>query len=185
MIGSSEPSGAPRHSIRMLRRAVRVVLCAPDGAVLLMRGGDPAVPQVRYWFTVGGGLEADEDLIAAAIRETAEETGLELAPSQVTMTGHRETDEFGFGQYWVVQHQAFVVAPAPHRFTAAPLRLEPAEAATVDAWAWWTPDQLRAQRAGEPHDGPGRPGEGIYPVELPELLARWWPIRPDSARSAE
>jgi 8-oxo-dGTP pyrophosphatase MutT (NUDIX family) len=159
-------------TVPLMRQAVRVLLCDPDRRVLMLRGGDPAEPTVRYWFTVGGGLEPGEDLVAAAIRETAEETGLDLQPHQVTATEHRETAEFPF---WIVQHQQYVWALAPSGFEAVPRRLEPAEAETVDAFCWWSLDQLVAQREGRAHDGPGLPGEVTYPVDLPELIERWVP----------
>jgi len=169
------PGASDHHAIALTRQAVRVLLCDPDRRVMMLRGCDPAVPGVRYWFTVGGGLEPGEDLVAAAIRETAEETGLDLLPHEVVRTGHRETAEFGFGEYWLVQHQEYVWAVAPAGFEAAPRRLEPAEAATVDAFCWWSRDQLLAQREGRGHDGPGLPGEVTYPPDLPELLDRWVP----------
>jgi ADP-ribose pyrophosphatase YjhB (NUDIX family) len=169
--------GAPpaRHSVLVQRQAVRVLLCDVDRRVLMLRGHDPAEPSVRYWFTVGGGLEPGEDVVAAAIRETAEETGLDLLPHQVLTTGHRDVAEFGFDQYWFVQHQHYVWAVAPPGFEAAPRHLEPAEAATVDAFGWWSVPQLLANRDGRPHDGPGRPGEATYPPDLPELVQRWLP----------
>lgn len=164
-----------RHSVLVERQAVRVLLCDPDRRLLMLRGHDPAEPAVRYWFTVGGGLEPGEDVVSAAIRETAEETGLDLQPHQVVTTGHRDVAEFGFGQYWLVQQQQYVWAAAPAGFEALPRHLEPAEAATVDALGWWSVPQLLAHRDGRPHDGPGRPGELAYPLDLPELVQRWLP----------
>ncbi len=42
------------------RRAARVLLLDGAGRVLLLRGFDPAMPEHRYWFTVGGGLDDGE-----------------------------------------------------------------------------------------------------------------------------
>jgi 8-oxo-dGTP pyrophosphatase MutT (NUDIX family) len=64
------------------RTAGRVVLLDPDGRVLLFRGIDPADGQ-RWWFTPGGGLLPGEDLVAGALRELAEETGMRLQPQDL------------------------------------------------------------------------------------------------------
>jgi 8-oxo-dGTP pyrophosphatase MutT (NUDIX family) len=154
------------------REAVRVVLVDHDDRLLLLRGADPARPAVRYWFTPGGGLEAGEDLGAAAVREVHEETGLRLDPAELIGTGHHETTEFGFGQFWVVQRQEYLLARvAP--FEAVPVALEEAEALSVDTLAWWSRRQVADQQAGVVNDGPGLPDESIYPPELAQLLDGW------------
>ncbi|GFK18424.1 NUDIX hydrolase [Corynebacterium glutamicum] len=60
------------------RVAVRVLLLDPSSRVLLFEGRDlsDVNDTVRFWFTVGGGVEGDESLAQAAERELAEETGL-------------------------------------------------------------------------------------------------------------
>src|SRR5690348_7097707 len=65
-----------------MRLAVRVVLLDPEDRVLLLRTIDPVTGE-GFWFPPGGGLEAGEDVRAAAVREVREETGLgdvELGP---------------------------------------------------------------------------------------------------------
>lgn len=157
----------------LVRSAARVLLVDGGGRVLLMRGHDPAEqPPRRYWFTVGGGLEPGEDDRRAAVRELHEETGLRVGVDDVLGPLWHEDVEFGFDRWWVRQAQRYyaVRVEPPAGWVPAPAGLEPGEAATVDRWAWWSVDQLRAQAAGSPHDGPVEPGEVVYPAALPDLL---------------
>jgi 8-oxo-dGTP pyrophosphatase MutT (NUDIX family) len=62
------------------RTSARVVLLAPDDTVLHM-GGDRCRDGVPRWYTPGGGVEAGEDLAAAAVREVYEETGYTIEPA--------------------------------------------------------------------------------------------------------
>jgi 8-oxo-dGTP pyrophosphatase MutT (NUDIX family) len=62
------------------RRTARVLLLDPENRILLLKGrlpSDPGAPAM--WFTVGGGVEPDETLEAAARREILEETGFRVA----------------------------------------------------------------------------------------------------------
>jgi len=166
------PAVPQPHSEVLHRRAARVLLLDPDGRVLMMRGFDPAEPGVRFWFTIGGGLDPGESPVDGALRELHEETGLRLAAQDLSGPVHHEDVEFGFGQYQITQSQEFYVAAAPHGWRPEPAALEQIEIDTVDSWSWWSRDQLLAQAAGEPHDGPGEPGEIVYPAVLPDLLDR-------------
>jgi ADP-ribose pyrophosphatase YjhB (NUDIX family) len=167
----SQDAGGGRELL--VRRAARVLLLDTAGRLLLMRGHDPAEPAVRYWFTVGGGLEPGESAVEGALRELHEETGLIVPPDAVRGPIWHEETEFGFERWWVRQSQDFYVVRVPASLTGwdpAPAALEPVEIVTVDAWAWWTVDQLRAHAAGVLHDGPGAPGEMVYPAGLAELV---------------
>ena len=66
---------------RRIRRAARILLLDPAGAVLLFRfTPDDRLP---LWATPGGECDAGEDFAAAARRELLEETGLDCDPGAV------------------------------------------------------------------------------------------------------
>lgn len=73
---------------RAARAAVALVLCprtaADMQALLIRRADDPADPWSGQMGLPGGHEElSDEDSLATAIRETAEETGIELDPASM------------------------------------------------------------------------------------------------------
>ncbi|MFI5907215.1 NUDIX hydrolase [Dactylosporangium sp. NPDC051541] len=139
------------------RRAARVLLLDPSGRVLLLRGCDPARPEHRYWFTVGGGLEPGESLIDAAVREVYEETGLRIGRGD--LAGPVRTDEvtFPFDGRWYSQQQSFFTARTD-AFQPDLSHLDEYEVESVDATRWWSPDDLDATE------------ERFYPADLAALL---------------
>ncbi|WP_433614104.1 NUDIX hydrolase [Dactylosporangium sp. CA-139114] len=139
------------------RRAARVLLLDPSGRVLLMRGCDPARPEHRYWFTVGGGLEAGESLADAAVREVYEETGLRITGSDLVGPIRTDRVEFPFDGRRYSQEQTFFVVRS-EAFTADLSHLADYEATSVDTTRWWSADELAAT------------SERFYPADLPGLL---------------
>ncbi len=152
------------------RRAARVLVLDPQDRLLLLRGGDPAVPGPLVWWPVGGGLEPGESALAGAVRELHEETGLVLPEQALVGPVHRDASSFAFDRWWVEQENEYV-AVRVGAWTPAPAALEASEVASIDGSAWWTLDQLRAQADGRPHDGPGRAGEPVYPPDLADVMA--------------
>ena len=139
------------------RRAARVLLLDPSGRVLLLRGCDPARPEHRYWFTVGGGLEAGESLTDAAVREVFEETGLRIASADLAGPVRSDTVEFPFDGRWYTQIQSFFVVRA-EAFTVDLSNLEDDEVTSVDDARWWSAGELAAT------------AERFYPLDLVALL---------------
>lgn len=66
------------------RETARVILCKPDGQIFLLKTHfDPEVGLPARWITPGGGIDAGETVLAAAMRELAEETGIQISPEQL------------------------------------------------------------------------------------------------------
>ena len=140
------------------RHAARVLLMAPDGRTLLVRGHDGDEPTRSWWFTVGGGIDPGETSREAAVREVREETGIVLSPDQLEGPVLTRSAIFDFAREHCLQHEEFFVA-----------RIAPQDELTRDGWtelevsfidemAWLTPAQLREV----PHE--------VFPRTLPDLL---------------
>jgi 8-oxo-dGTP pyrophosphatase MutT (NUDIX family) len=154
------------------RTAARVVLLDDSGRVLLLEGVDPARPDEPYWFTLGGGVDAGEDLRAAAARELHEEIGLRMDAGALVGPVWRRDVRF---EWDGVDHEArewFFVAhtgppadpgsdPVPGtvpdglRFGAGFTELE---RASVRRHRWWSVEELRETT------------EVVHPVRLADLL---------------
>lgn len=137
------------------RRAARVLLVDDHDRVLLFEGIDPHVPDVRFWFTPGGGVEGDESLEDAARRELREETGCEalLGPAVWTRTG-----TFSFLGRTYRQSEVFFLA----RVSAWEVDtggFDAQEQDSVQGHRWWSVEELLASDAL------------VYPRQLAARLA--------------
>ena len=115
------------------RRGARVLLvCGPE--VLLLNDSDPGVPGLSWWVVPGGGIDAGEPAREAAAREIAEETGLILAPGELTGPVARGRVCHGYTDRILVQDEVF--------FTAHVSRFEPSTA------GWTESERRRRVSAG-------------------------------------
>lgn len=123
------------------RTVARVLPVSSDSKVLLLLGCDPAVPDVRYWFTIGGAVDPGESLADAGARELREETGIDVPAKDLGKPFG--TFEVGFawnGHDYVNDSTMFAVAldETPISFEG----LDRLESQSIFDARWWTPEDL-------------------------------------------
>ena len=171
------PGGPPgdaqdqaRAQRQVYRRAARVVLVdETDEHVLLVRGFDPAVPEVVYWFTIGGGVHPGEDPREAAAREAFEEAGVVVGPDALIGPFHPERVVFGFDGALVHQDQEFYLARI-HRVEPDTSGLDELEIRSTMSVSWVRLDALAGL------------AETVYPTNMLELVARLRAAQPGRPR---
>lgn len=135
------------------RTVARVLPVSSEGRVLLLLGCDPALPEVRYWFTVGGAADAGESLAEAATRELREETGVVVSPDALGEPYGTFEVEFSWdGRDYVNDSTLFAVALDESQAGAISFEgLDLLESQSIFDAAWWTPEELdRDGRAVDP-----------------------------------
>ncbi|MFF1925514.1 NUDIX hydrolase [Streptomyces sp. NPDC058221] len=118
----------------------RVLLFDEHDRLLLLCGRDPRRAGARWWFTVGGGVEAGEDYAGAALREVREETALELPAARLGPVVWTRKTLFSVDGRHYDQYEEYRRA----RVTAAEvsgMRVDTEEARY--GHHWWTVDELR------------------------------------------
>jgi len=129
------------HDEPTRRTVARVLPVSSAGKVLLLLGCDPALPEVRYWFSIGGALDPGETHAEAGARELREETGIVVAPDALGEPfGGFEVAFSWDGRDYVNDSTLFALAleETPISFTG----LDRLEAQSIFDAAWWTPDEL-------------------------------------------
>ncbi|MCR3753016.1 NUDIX hydrolase [Lentzea californiensis] len=150
---------APSDAVMITPRpSARVVLTDAEGRVLLFQGFDPARPQELFWFTVGGGVEEGEELRDTAVREAFEETGLKLAPEQLTGPIWRRRAVFSFDGRTFDAEEWFFHATADGDLAVDTSGFNDVEETIISGHRWWSAEELRSTE------------DTVYPVQLAELL---------------
>jgi 8-oxo-dGTP pyrophosphatase MutT (NUDIX family) len=142
------------------RPAARVVLVDDCDRTLLLRGGDPARPGLRWWFTPGGGLNPGESSAEGAARELFEETGLRVDPTDLGDPVWHQVTEFSYDNRRYRQDQHFYLYRVPE-WQIDTAGFDPEERLTIDAHRWWSAAELDTT------------DETVYPEELADLLRRF------------
>lgn len=141
------------------RRAARVLLVDSADRTLLLRGGDPARPGLRWWFTPGGGLDDGETPAEGAARELFEETGLRVDPADLGEPVWRQVTRFSYDNRQYRQEQEFYLVRVPE-WQVDTAGFDAEEQRTIDDHRWWTALELETT------------AETVYPENLSELLRR-------------
>ena len=135
-----------------VRTAARVILIDPTERVLLLAARDPADGKV-VWFVPGGGVERDESLEQAAVRELAEEVPQAAGVPLHGPVWRRQLD-YSWDNRRVSQTEFFFVGRLESAFDAAEVDVGGAEAEFFEGARWagltelaaWPPDSIMAPR---------------------------------------
>lgn len=133
------PAGAVQRS------GARIILIDPDDRVLLIEErGSADGHGWHHWLTPGGGVEAGESLVDAAIREVIEETGLRVQLPAGAEPVYRQRRLWSWAERTYVQLDTIFAARVGAAFDPAPTALTPMEQQSVVGGRWWTSAQLHA-----------------------------------------
>lgn len=150
------------HGVLNHRTSARVVLLDESGAVLLLRGSDPALgePAPKWWFTVGGEVQQGERLAEAAARELAEETGLRVAPADMVGPVWRRDQVFEFNGS-LIDSEEFYFVHRTRRFEPSRTGRTELERSYIHGHRWCDAADIAQLVAA---------GETVYPMQLSGLL---------------
>ncbi|MFQ6397197.1 NUDIX hydrolase [Nocardia sp. KC 131] len=155
------PAASTGLAVDTIRTSARVVLLDEQNRVLLMRGHDPKTPDISFWFTVGGGVEPDETLRTAAVRELWEETGRRADPAGLRGPIWRRVAVFPFDGDLIRAEELFFALrveayePQPGDPTAVERRC-------ITGNKWCTAADIVAL---------DQSGETVYPYHLDQLMS--------------
>ena len=147
------------------REAARIVVFDAAGRLLMVHGHDSADPARRWWFTIGGGLEAGESPREGAVRELREETGLIVDAAQLEGPVMYRSAQFHFLSVTARQDEWFFVM----RLDEEQPRLihdgwTELEKTVLDEQRWWHLDDLEAEAERAV----------LFPADIIDRARRWW-----------
>lgn len=128
-------------SAPVTRRTARVLPINNKGQVLLLLGHDPARPESPYWFAIGGGVEGNETLEQAAVRELLEETGIKVGAHELTGPFYRGTHSYSFNGVAAVSDSTFFAVQVGD-VSVTFQGLGDGEIGNIFSADWWSPDAL-------------------------------------------
>jgi ADP-ribose pyrophosphatase YjhB (NUDIX family) len=137
------------------RLVVTTLPVTADGELVLIRRGIP--PGYGDWAQPGGFLEADETVIQGAVRETHEETGLEVEPTAIVGIYSRPQ-----AYIVVIAYEAAIVggtmAATPESLEVRPFGIDdiPWPRLAFETTLWAVRDWVRPRRPGLDVDALGR-----------------------------
>ena len=148
--------------------AAHVLVIDPQERVLLVHG--PGVGPAGYWVLPGGGVEPGELPVQVAIRELAQETGLQLTESDVAGPIGSGQVSFSFGDVTYRQQQHYFAAwiGGLDPLTTGIDPFDPRESRSDrDNWGplsfnWWSLDDVQFHLAS---------GDVLAPRDLDQILA--------------
>lgn len=145
------------------RNAVRLVVLDVENRVLLFRIHESMHPEQNdCWELPGGGIDAGEDHVLAALRELREESGILVQPSDVGPVTWTRQATFRHAGERRLQHEVVVLVRLNQRGPDVDEsgQLQD-ELDTYLGARWWSVDDIESST------------ERFYPGRLPELLRRF------------
>ena len=136
------------------RPASRVLLCDPEGRILLFRA---RFAGREFWITPGGGMNAGETPVTVALRELWEETGLRCEPEALACVWTR-SHLFEFRGQMIDQQECYYLLRCELGPAITHANWEEEERNDLLEHRWWSADEIEA------------PGEVFVPRRLGPLL---------------
>lgn len=151
------------------RKAARIVVFNPAGEIFLILGHDIDEPSQTWWFTPGGGIEAEESPADAAVRELREETGLVVDKKRLIGPVLMRYSTFHFAAKTRKQDEEFFVihideSEAELINSGRNREWTTLEHHVLDDQTWWNLDSLRAIQDTD---------QWVFPRDLPEFAREW------------